>query len=245
MNKDWFKNWFESQYYQQVYNHRDEKDAKLLVDLILASVKLDDNAKILDAACGAGRHYINFAKKGYSVFGFDLSKNLLNEAKRNCEKNNSPYNLFCADIRKIAFKTNFNLITNLFTSFGYFESDEENFLFIKNAYELLYKNGYYVLDYFNEHFLRKNLLAKSYKKINDLEIYEKRKIIDGRINKIITIYNEEKKFEYLESVKIYSFAQLKNTITKFGFELVVTFGSYNGEKFDLENSQRLIMIYKK
>ncbi|MBI5809336.1 MAG: class I SAM-dependent methyltransferase, partial [Ignavibacteriales bacterium] len=96
---------------------------------------------------------------------FDLSKNLLNVAKRNCELKNIQANFFCADIRKVFLKSKFDLITNLFTSFGYFESDKENFSFIQNAYELLKENGYYVLDYFNENHLRKNLLEKSYKKI--------------------------------------------------------------------------------
>jgi len=245
VKKDWFKIWFESDYYQQAYNHRDENDAKVLCELILNSVQLHPKAKILDAACGAGRHYINFAQKGFSVFGFDLSKNLLNVAKRNCELKNIQANFFCADIRKVFLKSKFDLITNLFTSFGYFESDKENFSFIQNAYELLKENGYYVLDYFNENHLRKNLLEKSYKKNNEVVFFENRKIINGRIEKIIKIKNPESEIEFIESVKIYSFEQLKTEITKIGFELVKTFGNYSGEKFDIENSQRLIMIFKK
>jgi len=78
-----------------------------------------------------------------------------------------------------------------------------------------------------------------------VEFFENRKIINGRIEKIIKIKNPESEIEFIESVKIYSFEQLKTEITKIGFELVKTFGNYSGEKFDIENSQRLIMIFKK
>lgn len=285
MKKDWFKTWFESDYYQEVYNHRDEKDAQLLCNLILSNVTLSNKSKILDAACGAGRHYIKFAQKGYKVFGFDLSKNLLNTAKRNTLNKNLPLNLFCADLREICIKQEFDLITNLFTSFGYFENDEENFSFIKKAYSYLTKNGFYVLDYFNEKFVRNNLVPYSKKYFKDIIIIEERKINLDRVEKKIIIkeninqknldhilshkhnlalnldhdhnlnlnydqginnpnhqFNE---IEYYESVKLYSFNFLIEKIKSIGFKIDRIYGSYSGEEFNENNSQRLILFCKK
>ena len=125
-DRDWFKDWFASEEYLTVYNHRDSEDAEQLSDLIIETIKPNTGAWILDAACGAGRHGLYFSSKGYNVFGFDLSNNLLLKAKSEARLRKLNINLVQADIRKVCFKKRFFAVLNLFTSFGYFETDEEN-----------------------------------------------------------------------------------------------------------------------
>jgi len=250
VKKDWFKVWFESEYYQKVYSHRDSEDAKLLCELILKTTHLQKDAKILDAACGNGRHYINFSKAGFNVFGFDLSKNLLFEAKANSFNKKIPQNFFCSDIRFTCLKTRFDLITNLFTSFGYFDEDDENFLFIEKAFNLLNENGFYVLDYFNVEYLKNNLKLISEKKVESLHIKEERFIHENRINKKIIIVDlknnsENENMIFYESVKLYKRDELIERISKYGFKLQFEFGNYYGEKFNLKSSERLILFFKK
>lgn len=248
MKKDWFKDWFESDFYQKVYCHRDDEDAKLICDLIMSSIELNKGSKILDAACGSGRHFIYFKKSGYNVFGFDLSKNLLNIAQKKLKEKNLPVDLFCADIRKICLKHKFDLITNLFTSFGYFENDDENFAFIRTAYELLKINGYYVLDYFNMNYLINNLIPYSEKQIDSFNVIENRVIKNNRVNKKIVIQDINTSMvinEFYESVKLYQPDELISKITGIGFRTKKIYGSYSGKDFDYKNSQRLILIFQK
>jgi len=243
--ENWFKDWFSSEEYLSVYQHRDDEDATKLLELILKLTKLTQQNSILDAACGAGRHSIYLASKGFNVFGFDLSKTLLSKAKENAKKRSAENNFVCADLRNIYFRKKFDLIINLFTSFGYFENDEENFKFINTAYSLLNGNGYYVLDYFNKNYLLANLIAKNEKLIDRKIIIEKRKIVNDRIIKEIQIKNglEEKRF--IESVRLYSKTEIENEFKKIGFTLVSTFGDYDGNKYDEQNSSRLILFFKK
>ena len=84
---EWFEVWFNTDEYLDVYQHRNEADANALVQLILKNVNLDRNASVLDLACGAGRHSILFAKRGFKVTAVDLSDNLLRVAKKSAEKN--------------------------------------------------------------------------------------------------------------------------------------------------------------
>ena len=102
--EDWFRDWFSSEEYLEVYQHRDDEDAKKLLTLIHANTNLNKNSFILDAACGAGRHIINLSEKGYHCFGFDLSKTLLKKAKQEAEQKSLHLNLFRADIREICLK---------------------------------------------------------------------------------------------------------------------------------------------
>ena len=78
----WYKEWFSSSYYLDIYRHRDEEDARNLINLIQRTVSIDTHSKLLDIACGAGRHSLEFARRGFDVTGFDLSEYLISEAKR-------------------------------------------------------------------------------------------------------------------------------------------------------------------
>jgi len=243
--KEWYKDWFSSELYLSVYNHRNEDDAEKLCSLILSSTKLKQGAKILDAACGAGRHSIRFCELGFNVTCFDLSKTLLNIAFNSAKEKKLDLKIFCSDIRNVPIKSNYDLIVNLFTSFGYFESDEENFSFMKNAFSKLNDNGYYILDFLNAVTISKNLVAESQKEVNGIKISEKREIIGNRVTKEITVLNENKTSTFIESVRLYSKDEIIDNAEKFGFSVKEIYGDYSGTSFDENLSNRMIVVFRK
>ena len=167
MKSEWFKDWFNTQEYLNVYQHRNENDAEKHIKLIFDNVKVFAGFNVLDMACGAGRHAILLAKKGLSVTAVDLSENLLSIAKRTAEKENLNIHFILSDIRDFKTTVRFDLILNLFTSLGYFETDEENISVLKKAYDLLEVDGYFVIDFFNSYFLQQNLVEFSEENINE------------------------------------------------------------------------------
>lgn len=245
MEKAWYKEWFASEDYLEVYRHRNSDDTDALIDLIISNTNLDINAKILDAACGAGRHSIKFAEKGYNVTGFDLSTTLLNIAISHSNKKNLNINFINSDIRTFYTNVKFSIVLSLFTSFGYFDSDLENFKFVENAFNMLNDDGYYVLDYFNQTFLENNLIEDTKRTVGTKEIIENRKIIDGRVVKKIKIISENNNHDYIESVKLYSYDELVNNFTSIGYKKIKVFGDYLGNNFEKENSERCIIIFQK
>ncbi len=242
---EWFKDWFASDYYLKVYSHRNNVDADNLLKLILDNIKIPSNANILDAACGNGRHSLKFAELGYNVIGFDLSKTLLQVAQKNKSLSKYNPNYLCSDIREIPIKFFFSLILNLFTSFGYFNSDEENFSLFKYASKYLNKNGYFIFDYLNPTYVKNNLINISHKKIDNLNIIEKRKIISSRVEKEIIISNDENMHRYFESVRLYSFDEILSMFYKYGFEVSKIFGNYIGSKYSEDNSERMIIVLRR
>jgi SAM-dependent methyltransferase len=243
--EEWFRDWFNSEDYLEVYQHRDENDARKLLDLILKETNLSNNSVILDSACGAGRHIINLTADGFNCYGFDLSKTLLKKAVEEAKVKSVVLKIFCADIRKVCLKQKFDLIMNLFTSFGYFETDEENFRFCLSAFNMLKGNGIYILDYFNVEYLRKNLLSETIKEIGDKTIHESRSIENERVVKKIVIKSRVDLSSYMESVKLYSKDVLIKQLLKIGFELKSVFGDYDGAEFNEHSSPRLILFLKK
>lgn len=242
---EWYKDWFDSEDYLLVYNHRDDQDAIKLTDLILLETKLAKGSSILDAACGAGRHCLLFAKKGYDVDGFDLSKNLLSIAHRRAKEENLKIKFRLGDIRSISYENEFDLVTNLFTSFGYFDTDTENFSFVKNSLKFIKPGGYYAIDFFNKKYLEENLVSRSENLMGSFPVIEERAIENGRVNKVITLKKPGIDRVYTESVKLYTFEELLEKFNGIGFKFMKAFGSYDGEEFDINISPRTIIIFRK
>ena len=119
---DWFKNWFNSKYYHILYRNRDEQEAVFFLNKIINHIKLK-KGKVLDVACGKGRHAKYLNKIGFNVVGIDLSKNSIDLANKH---ENEKLKFYVHDMRNVFKENEYNLVTNLFTSFGYFERKENN-----------------------------------------------------------------------------------------------------------------------
>lgn len=245
MNNEWYKDWFASEDYLDVYRHRNSEDTELLVNLILSNTNIQKEAYILDAACGAGRHAIKFAERGFNVTAFDLSRTLLQIGIDKAKENGIIIDFHNADLRNFSTEKKIHLVLSLFTSFGYFNSDNENFIFPKNAFHMLHKNGYYVLDYLNKNYIEDNLLEITEKVVNDKEIVENRTIADGRVVKKIKIKKANLSNEYVESVKLYSFDELSEKFSNIGYRVVNVFGDYFGNSFKTKTSERCIVFFQK
>jgi 2-polyprenyl-3-methyl-5-hydroxy-6-metoxy-1,4-benzoquinol methylase len=242
---EWFKEWFDTDEYLYVYRNRNEADAKKLIGLILNNVVLNPGAEILDLACGTGRHSILLAEKGFEVTAVDLSKNLLSVAQKAADASNVRINFIRSDIRQFSICTRFRMVINLFTSFGYFESDEENFKIFRTAYNQLNNSGHFVLDFFNRRFIEKNIVPETVSNFQNETVIQKRYIAGSRVNKKIIIEKNGATKEYHESVRMFYKDELFNAISCAGFRIKNYFGDSNGNEFDLENSPRIIIIAQK
>lgn len=242
---NWYQEWFNSENYLKVYRHRDETEAEKLVELIISNVKLKEHSSVLDMACGAGRHAIEFAKRGFDVTAVDLSGTLISEAKKNADYLGVSINFVLSDILEFRPDKKFDLALNLFTSIGYFEDDEENYEVIRKAYDTLNEEGYFVLDYFNQNYLIKNLVPTSVFSENGSRIIQNRSIKENRVVKKITIEKKNSNEEFYESVRLFSHEELVQMMNRAGFKIIKEFGDYFGGKYDEENSPRLIVIARK
>lgn len=241
----WYKDWFNSENYLKVYSHRDESEAERLVNLIATKLILAPNSSVLDMACGAGRHAIVFAKMGFNVNAVDLSERLISEAKKEALVNGVKINFVLSDILDYNPVKHFDLVVNLFTSIGYFESDEENYAVVRKAYSLLKQGGYFVLDYFNKDFLLKNLIPTTVFSEDGIRIIQNRSVEGTRIVKKINIENKGSIEEFYESVRLYSKDEILRFISNSGFTVEKLYGDYFGNNYDGETSQRLIIFAKK
>jgi SAM-dependent methyltransferase len=166
MQEEWFKNWFDTTYYHELYKNRDNNEASLFIDKLVKKIKPPSNSNMLDIGCGKGRHAIQLANLGFDVTGIDLSKASIEEALKQ-EKENLHF--YQHDMREIFWINYFDYAFNLFTSFGYFNSKRENNNAIQSIAQSLKNGGKLVVDYLNVHFTEQNMVHQGKELINNVE----------------------------------------------------------------------------
>ena len=240
---DWYKNWFGNEYLT-VYAHRDEAEAEDLIKLIHLNTTLTAGARILDLCCGQGRHVLRLAEMGYSVIGLDLSRTLLQVAKfRRIPTQKA--NFVQADMRFLPASQSFNLLLNLFTSFGYFEKDQENQAVLDQFNLVLKPDGYFVFDYLNTDHVLSNLVPSHSDTVGDYFIETERQITRNIVQKKITIHKDRLKTVFYESVKMYKPEEIKTMLYHSGLKILNIFGDYKGSDFNSSMPRLLIIGQKK
>jgi len=231
--------WFDSDYYHILYKHRDYNEARNFIDNIIEYLDLKKGSKILDLACGIGRHSTYLDKLGFKVIGTDNSTNNIKKAKAS-----QNISLSFLQMEMIDDTNNkFDGIFNLFTSFGYVNHDY-NLKTIKNIERQLIGNGTVVIDFMNTLFVKKNLVIEETKVIDELSFKIKRRSDGKHIYKEIR-FNDKKDYFFQEKVMDLSLKDFENYLKRHNLKIIKTFGDYNLNEFDIENSERLIMIIKK
>lgn len=244
-NKNWFETWFNHPLYLQVYAHRDDADAKKLLNLVLPVTGLPHGSKVLDLACGAGRHSVLLAEKGFQVTGADLSENLLEVARNEASAKKLDITFSRQDMRFFKFPMPFDGIFNLFTSFGYFDDDRENFSVFKTVSDHLVPGGFFIFDYLNGSFIRNNLVPQDEKVVNGTRIFQQRRIEGDTVKKRVVLEHAGLgKLEFEESVKLYDPALIERVLFTFNLKVEYRAGDFAGNPLS-EKSQRLILIARK
>ncbi|WP_207423621.1 class I SAM-dependent methyltransferase [Desertivirga brevis] len=238
----WYQNWFSSPYYHILYHQRNDEEAELFIDSLCALLKPVDGSKILDVACGRGRHSVYLSRKGYDVTGIDLSYSNIKFAK---QFENEKLHFFQHDMRHLLFINYFDIALNMFTSFGYFESERDHVNALRSFRKSLKHDGVLVLDYFNTEKIIKNLARQEVKHIEGIDFHLSKKVNDGKIIKTIGFEHRGKDYHFKEEVKAFTLADFEKMFRLSGFTIEQTFGNYHLNSYDPIKSDRLIFICRK
>ncbi len=243
--------WFEESFgedYLLVYKHRDVQGAKREVHKMMDWINLPAGAKVLDLCCGMGRHSMALNEAGYEVTGVDLSEVLLREARKNDPEGKVTW--LRADMRNLPLAGGFDAVVNLFSSFGYFEKDEEHLKVLKEIYRILKPQGRFIIDFLNPEYTAAHLVPASQRVDEGQLISETRVIEDGYVKKKISIKDTREQGsnlhkeprEYLERIKLYKSESFASMLSQAGLVLDYIHGSYDEESYDPIQSPRMIMV---
>lgn len=261
ITKNWWQKIF-NETYLLIYSDNEAYNQKI-AEFIIKALKLKPGDKVLDLACGYGRISFPLVKRGILVIGVDLSNYFIKLAQnklKNLKLKNIKF--VKGDIRKIKFKNKFDAVISIFTSFGYFEKEEENLKVIHKVYESLKNGGKFLLDLENPAWFLKTVIFKPgffidkdtnfptslfRRKISKLKNFDDIYKYDYFCNRIIieqSFYYKNKKIKYGASFKLYSLDEIKIILEKVGFKITKVYGNYDTEKYT-KTSPRMIIVAEK
>jgi 2-polyprenyl-3-methyl-5-hydroxy-6-metoxy-1,4-benzoquinol methylase len=240
--KEWFEEWFDTTYYHTLYKHRNDEEAAQFIARIVGELSIQPGAQVLDLACGKGRHSITLNKLGFNVLGVDLAANSIEKAQ--VFKNES-LQFAVHDMREIIASQKFAAIFNLFTSFGYFDSIDDNSKVIKAMHAMLEDEGLLIIDFMNATRVINQLVLQETQTIDGLTFEITRNYDGTHIFKRIQFNDQGKAFDFTERVQALRIADFSQLLVNNGFEIMRTFGDFKLNDYQENDSDRLLLIAKK
>lgn len=242
MHRKWFQTWFNSPYYHILYHQRNDEEAEFFMDNLCAYLEPQAEARILDIACGRGRHSIYLNKKGYDVIGIDLSESNIRHAK---DFENEHLHFYVHDMRHLFYINYFDIAFNLFTSFGYFETRKEHVKALKMFFKSLKPGGLLVIDYFNTSKIMQHIPPHETKTVEGIDFHISKQVLAGKIVKRIAFEHHNKSYGFKEEVQAFTRADFEAMFAESGFEGLALFGDYQLNAYQESTSDRMIFICRK
>ncbi len=241
-----FKAVFEPDDYLHFYEEiLTEERTKKEIEFLVNELELDKPYKILDLACGYGRHANRLAELGHHVTGIDITLGFLEIAKRAAKEKGVSVKYIQGDMREIVFKKEFDQVLLLYTSFGYFE-DEDNFKVLQNVARALKPGGLFCIDMPNRDVFLKNFHPFIIEeKENDLMINRiSFNSVTGRLyNRRIVIRNGKRK-EKPFTIRLYNATEIRELLNRVELSITKIYGGWQATPFT-SDSRTIILIAKK
>ncbi len=236
---EWFDLWFNSPYYHILYKNRNEKEAQNFIDKLTVYLGMNQRHKVMDLACGKGRHAIYLNSKGFDVEGIDLSEKNIRHAQ---QFGNARLHFKRHDMRQVYRYHTFDYVLNMFTSFGYFDSERENIQAIQAVAKSLKPQGRLILDFLNTQRAISELQPVSEFQSENITFHIKRFVQTPYIIKDITVNDQEQNYHFQEKVMALEKKHFLHYFEKSGLEALHIFGDYHLNPYDAQLSERMIFV---
>ncbi len=237
----WYERWFGADYLD-LYPHRDEEEARSAVELLRERLGWGKGESVLDLACGAGRHLGEFRRHGVQAVGLDLSWELLQRARRGPEA----LPVVRGDMLRIPFRAGaFDGVTSFFTSFGYFPTEDDDRVVLREVRRVLRAGGVFVLDFLNSLRVPGDLVPWESREVSGNQVITERRLVEGGrvVEKRIRIQEGTggRERSYVERVRLYRPEELEGLFRDVGFSPEARLGDYHGAPAT-ERSPRCILF---
>lgn len=242
----WFEEWFNTPYYHILYKDRDFVEAETFIKHLIEKLQLPQKAKIIDLACGKGRHSVFLNKMGFEILGVDLSEQSI---AHNKQFENDTLSFKVHDMRDKLFPevstSPQDAVFNLFTSFGYFDDPADDKKVFSSVHEVLKENGIFILDFLSAEYVKSNLKAEETLIKEGIAFLIKKRIENEHVIKDIFFEDQGNKYHFFEKVKLHSQHEIKELAKNCGFETQEIWGNYQLDDYHGATSPRCIFFLTK
>jgi SAM-dependent methyltransferase len=234
----WFESWFDSPYYPLLYRHRDDQEAERFIAKLLGQLDLPAHAHVLDLACGRGRHARYIHAQGYDVTGLDLSPASIRDANLHATEGLR----FAVQDMRDPLPGRYDLILNLFTSFGYFEDPADNQRVLHHVASALLPGGIFVIDFLNATKVLAGLVPAEEKTLDGIHFAITRQVENGIIVKRITVTDNGQRHDFQERVQALDAELITALMQNAGLKEFARWGGYDGRPWNAADADRLVIF---
>jgi SAM-dependent methyltransferase len=236
-SEEWFETWFDLPFNHLLYRERDQGEARSFLENLINKLNIDKGATLLDLACGSGRHSLVLHEMGFDVTGLDLSPYSIEKARARAKD----VSFYTGDMRSFQIEQKFDVVLNLFTSFGYFSDSSDNLQVLGRVRDHLKPSGRLIIDYLNIYKVKDTLVPRESRLIEGVTFEINRYIENNFIFKEIAVDNQGVKQIFQERVQGFDENDIRKMLRAEGFGKIQSFGNYRMDPFDT-NSDRLILV---
>jgi SAM-dependent methyltransferase len=245
----WYVNFFDNDYLN-IYRHmftaeRAEKEVAFAERVL----ELKPGACVLDLCCGQGRHCVPLAEHGFRVTGLDLSPAYLELARQAAKAAKVTFETVSADMREIPFENHFDAVINMYSSFGYLESEAEDIHVLESVARAIKPGGRFFLDMLNREWAVANYIQNDWHSGADGTLYVERRDLDlatsrMRVGFIIIGPDGSRRDSIGHDIRLYTLTEMTRLLEGVGLRVIGTFGGFDGEPYAI-NTRRMIICARK
>ena len=245
----WYVDFFRDDYLG-VYSHlftaeRAEKE----VAFAQQALELKAGARILDLCCGQGRHSVPLARRGFQVTGLDLNPAYLELAQQSARSANVALKTIAADMRQIPFQDHFDAIVNMYSSFGYLESEAEDLKVLESAAKAIRPAGRLMLDMLNREWAVANYIQNDWHSGGDGTLYVERRDLDlasSRMHVKFTIIGRDggRRDSVGHHIRLYTLTETTRLLQQVGLKVTTVFGGFDNEPYAVDTRRMIVLAQK-
>ena len=245
----WYVDFFRDDYLK-IYDHlftaeRAEKE----VAFAEQALELKPGAQILDLCCGQGRHSVPFARRGFEVTALDLNPAYLDRVQESARTSNVSLRTIEADMCQIPFQDQFDAIVNMYSSFGYLESEAKDLDVLKSAAKAARPRGRLLLDMLNREWAVANYIQNDWHSGSDGTLYVERRDLDlatSRMHVRFTIIGPhgDRRESIGHHIRLYTLTETTRLLEQAGFKVTGVFGGFDAEPYTI-GTRRMIVLAQK
>lgn len=248
MEKDWYKKIWTL----DIQNQSWVEDTKRQVDFLVEKLQLKGGEKILDLACGFGRHSLELARRGFDVTGVDITPDYVDYATQTAEKEKLKARFICSDIREVKFDNEFDVVLNMADgAVGYLENEEENLRIFDVISKALKKNGKHFMDIMNADYAVTHFPCKLWDEgekcltLSKFEWDSETKImLYGQLDYPYGEPLPKPVMEWGNPTRLYSLDEVEQIFSGLGMRVLDSYADFGG-KASSENDIQLMVISEK
>lgn len=229
-----------------LFNQKRLATTESQVEHIIKLLQIKDGATILDLCCGIGRHSLEFARRGFKVTGVDRTKSYLDKARKQAKTEGLNIEFVNEDMRTFCRADAYDVVVNMFTSFGYFEDADDDQQVVDNVHASLKSDGKLLIDMMGKELVAKVFRERDWSEINGFIILEDRKLLNNweKIQNHWIILKDDKQIDYKFVLRLYSAKELTSLLNQCGFSNVKVYGSLEAIDYD-HKAKRLVVVAQK